>query len=78
MENKLIELVIANGKDIIKREDINDNTDFAENLGYDSLEMINLIIGLEKEFKIEFSAEDLAIENLKKYGGLKRILQKYI
>ncbi len=42
----------------VKEEEIKEDTRFAENLGADSLDMVELIMELEEEFDIEIPDED--------------------
>jgi acyl carrier protein len=40
-------------------ESINEDTNFKDDLGADSLDLFELLMGLEEEYSIEFPAEEL-------------------
>ncbi|MCM1244288.1 MAG: phosphopantetheine-binding protein [Roseburia sp.] len=44
--------------------------DLMDDLGFDSLLMVELIVEIEKKFDIEFQMTDLNIDLLKKYDNL--------
>lgn len=79
MENKNMEQVVDKIKEIISRvsrvklpiENINDATDLIEDLGLDSVAIVQTIVVIEKEFNIQFLNEELTVELLAKFGGLK-------
>jgi len=49
-----------------------------DDLGYDSIQIIELIVELESEFKIEIDDDDLEIENLIIYGKLHKMIERKI
>lgn len=64
IEIKLKEIIVtikSNGIDICS---INNKTNLTTDLGFDSLEIVELIVELENEFNIEFDDDDLDIENI--------------
>ena len=71
MEQKLKEL-IADNMDV-EISDIQPESNFIEDFGIDSLEMIELIVELEKEFDIMITNEEMA--DIKTYGDLLAFLQ---
>ena len=50
------------------------NSDLVRNLGADSLDVVEIVIELEKEFGIEFTDNEL--NNLKKVGDLVTVIEK--
>lgn len=82
-ENLLIEVIcktcrLGLNENEIKEVLKNESVDLKESLGFDSLLMVELIIELECIFNIEFDMNDLNINELKIYGGLKKFLEKYL
>lgn len=57
---------------------LNDLTDLIDDLGYDSVGLINIVICLEKKYSIEIPDEFLLIEYLRNYNMLKKIVQSCI
>ena len=47
---------------------LNENTDIADDLGADSLEVVEVLMSIEDEFKVEIPDEE--IENIKTIGEL--------
>lgn len=72
--DKLIEL-IKRCNDINVNGEITDNTDLIEDLGYSSLELMELIVEIEMEFDIEIPDEFLTIEYLTKVNKLMEMVQ---
>ena len=52
----------------VEEDTINSDTDIQDDLGADSLDVVDLIMSLEDEFEIEVPDED--IENLRTVGAL--------
>lgn len=75
--DKLIEL-INRCNDINVNSKIADNTDLIEDLGYSSLNLMELIVEIEMEFNIEIEDEFLNIELLTKFDKLLEIVQMVI
>jgi acyl carrier protein len=42
----------------VKEEEVTDTASFVEDLGADSLDVVELVMGLEEEFEIEIPDED--------------------
>lgn len=51
--------------------------DLMDDLGFDSLLMVELIVEIEKKFNIEFQMTDLNIDFLKKYDNLYNYIVSY-
>ena len=54
--------------------DLNDNTDLIDDFDFDSINIISLVICLEKEFDIEIPDEFLLLENMRSYVKIKKML----
>ena len=63
---KLIELLCEQLD--IEADEVNENTDIVNDLGADSLDVVDLVMTLEDEFGIE--VPDDAIENLRTVGDV--------
>ena len=68
--------VIICCKEDITIDQIKDDTDLVRDLGFDSINMIQLIVEFEKNFDIEIDDEYLTFEFLSSYQKLKEILKK--
>lgn len=74
MMNTIIERldkVILDGIDGKTPLDLNDETDLIEDLYFDSINIISLIVSIEKEFSIEIPDEFLVLEKLRSYHLIK-------
>ena len=70
--NKVVEIISERlGKDA---STITENSKFREDLGADSLEVVELIMQLEDEFEIEISCERLA----ERMAGLQQAVGAYL
>ena len=58
----------------IDPEDVNEDSDFRDDLGVDSLDLFELVMNLENEYGIEFPAEEL--ETLRTVGDVIEFLEK--
>lgn len=52
------------------------NTNLIEDLGFDSVNIINLVILIEEEFDIEFEDFELGLETLASFSKLLEIVNK--
>ena len=57
------------------KEDINEDSLFVEDLNFDSLDHIEVVIGIEKEFDVEISDEE--IDDVKSVKDLLSLLEKF-
>lgn len=71
---KLIELLCEQLD--IEADEVNENTDIVNDLGADSLDVVDLVMTLEDEFDIEIPDED--IETIHTVGELARYLEEHI
>ena len=72
IEDKVKENVAKHLK--IDKNRISLNSDLVRDLGADSLDVVEIVIELEKEFGIEFTDNEL--NNLKKVGDLVTVVEK--
>ena len=68
---KLIELLCEQLD--IEADEVNENTDIVNDLGADSLDVVDLVMTLEEEFDTEIPDED--IENLKTVGDIVKYIE---
>lgn len=59
----------------VDAEDINPETTLAEDLGADSLDVVDLIMSIEDEFAVEIPDEE--VENIKTVGALVEYIEKH-
>lgn len=77
--NKKLKLVII--KESPKSIDVDciqNDTILTEELGFDSINIISLILAIEENFEIEIEDEDLDIENLTVYSNLYQMIKRKI
>ena len=67
VDNKLKQIISEISK--IKTS-INENTSMVEDLGFDSFEIMHLIVLIEENFSFEFLEEDLDLSNIDVYSDL--------
>lgn len=59
----------------VDAEDINPETTLAEDLGADSLDVVDLIMSIDDEFAVEIPDEE--VENIKTVGALVEYIEKH-
>lgn len=69
-EKKLKEIIQSNANNPFVTT-INDDSDLIDDLGIDSLGMINMVIIIENAFSIKFPDDSLTFDNLRLYSSLK-------
>lgn len=77
IENKLIN-IIKHCDNSLDTKDINSKTDLVNDLGFDSISIIQLVVELENEFDIEINDEYLLIEYLSPFKSLIEIINNSI
>lgn len=60
----------------VEEDSITQDTNMAEDLGADSLDVVDLLMSLEDEFEIEVPDEE--IENIKTVGELVRYIEENV
>lgn len=76
VDQKLKELIANVATQDVDISSINEETLLTNNLGYDSVQIIELIVELENEFNIEIEDDDLEIENLTVYSKLYEMVER--
>lgn len=78
LRKRLTEMV----KEVCENPEINDvlkeNVDLSKEYMFDSILIIELIGNIEDEFQIEFSFDDLDLENIYQFDALVRIVESQI
>lgn len=72
-ENKLKELIVSCG-DFVVLDKINKETDLVRDFGFNSINIIQLVVEMERAFDIEVDDENLLQEKLSPYNNLVEIL----
>ena len=75
---KLIEMIIQNARKNISSEDIKEKTLLIEDLEYDSINLIELMVQIEQEFDIEFLSTEMLIDNINCFGSLLTFISKQV
>lgn len=78
IEEKLKEVIVNIAMQDVDVADINEETNLVKDLGYDSVQIIELIVELETEFDIEIEDDDLDIENMVVYSRLYKTVESKI
>lgn len=73
MLNRVIEII----KDQLNIDDIdiNEETSFKDDLGVDSLDLLELVMAFEEEYKIELDPEEL--EGIQTVGDIVEFIKRY-
>lgn len=70
----MIEKIIAENLNITE-DSIKDESNFVQDLGADSLNIVELVMAIEEEFEIEIPDEDS--ENIHTVADLKKYVEEY-
>lgn len=68
----MVEKIIAENLNI-EQESIKDESNFVNDLGADSLNIVEVLMGIENEYEIEIPDED--VESLHTVGDLKKYIE---
>lgn len=71
----LKEVIIRVARKSLGQNDITDETSLVKDLGFDSVQMVELIVEIESEFDIEIQDDDLDIEKLMIFKSLLDIVK---
>lgn len=74
----LKEIIVSIASQYVDKEDINEETVLTTDLGFDSVQVITLIVELESAFKIEIDDNDLEIEKLSVYKKLYQMVENKV
>lgn len=75
---RLKKIIMKNSRKEISESDITDNSSLTADFGFDSVQMIEMIIDIESEFDITIEDEDIELDVLTKYGLLKGLISKKV
>lgn len=73
IEEKIYEMVMKGARCMTEGEKIDANADLVDDLGFDSLSLVELITDIEVEFDIEIEEEEM--NSIFKYGKLITFVQ---
>lgn len=76
LQEELKKVIINVATSNINVSDINDDTVLTRDLGFDSVQIISLIVEIEAQFNIEIEDEDLDIEKLTVFNNLYSTIAK--
>lgn len=75
-EDKLKEIIVSCSNDkLIKSQKINTDTDLIRDYNFNSINIITLVVEIERNFDIEIDDEDLLLDRISSYVGLVDILK---
>lgn len=80
-DTRLKKIIMKNSrKENFKNDiiDINEDSSLTSDFGFDSVQIIEMIVDLEAEFNTTIDDEDIDLEVLTKYGTLKELILKKI
>ena len=78
LNEKLKEIIAEVALKDVAESMINDETVLTSDLGYDSVQIIQLIVELESQFQIEIDDDDLDIDKLTIYCNLRDMIASKI
>lgn len=78
VQQKLAEIIGNLKEDPSISSRINDSTDLINDIGLDSLQMINFLLKLEDEFNIEVDFDSLDFSQMRSFGKLTKFIEKQI
>ncbi|MCL2864490.1 MAG: phosphopantetheine-binding protein [Lachnospiraceae bacterium] len=73
-EEKIREVLFALSKSEIKLGMLEDSLDLVNDLGFDSILIVQMVVELEEVFDIEFEDDELDMKILSNYGNIKKIV----
>lgn len=76
IERKLKALIVDITTKKVDNNLIDKNTDLINDLGFDSIEIIELIVEIENEFKIEIADDDINMNILTTYSELLSMIER--
>lgn len=76
IERKLKALIVDITTEKVDNNSIDTNTDLINDLGFDSIEIIELIVEIENEFKIEIDDDDINMNILTTYSELLSMIER--
>lgn len=58
-------------------ENFNEETELSD-LGIDSIQLMEMVVGIEEQFGISIEDDDLIGENFETFGSIMTLLEKYL
>lgn len=77
-EKKLKEIICKIAKNGVDINDINDNTLLIDDLRFDSIQLVSLVVEIEFAFNIEINDADIEVNILSQYALLKNMVERTI
>lgn len=74
VEKRLKDLIINRADFKVIYDDIKEETDIIDDLGFDSIKLMRLVVEIENEFKFKFKDMDLRFEIIGKFNKLCRYI----
>lgn len=77
IDNVLLNIINSNSQIKLREDDITDDLDLVDTLGFDSMSFVQMVIDIEEEFAIEIPEEKLLIDYMRYYRNLREsVLEK--
>lgn len=76
IEEKLKEQIMSVSVKKVAKDEIDCNTNLIDDLGFDSVLIVQLMLELENTFNIFFEDEDIEDDTLTNYGKLRNLILK--
>lgn len=76
IQEKIIDILSKITEEKVKKEEINKQTNIIDDIGLDSLQMINFILMLEDDFNIEIDFEEIDYDMLLSVQGIVDFITK--
>lgn len=78
ISKNLKRIIINHSRKEIQDYEINEYTNLINDLGYDSVRIIEMILDIEEQFNITIDDEDIDVDALTKYEPLKTLILRKI
>jgi len=78
IENELIQLIINKSKINKNSESLNVDINLINDLGIDSIALMELVYEIEEHFKIEIGDDDLDLDIISNYGKLCTLIKNQV
>lgn len=78
VSEKIKMIIISKGKKEVDANSIEEQTNLIDDLGFDSVQMIEFIVSLEESFGVSLDDADVDLDVLSKYGVVVKMIEKKI
>jgi acyl carrier protein len=78
MEEKIIDLIIEAKGDTSLKDSLTNNSNIIEDVGLDSLQMINLMLRIEDEFGVEIDFDEFDFTHLNSINAFSKYLSNRV